>query len=79
MEGFGEKSYENLMVSLEESQTHTARLCTVWELPILDWVSKVICKAFDYDIERLILQTQGKKSVTQKALGSRLPNLYRIF
>lgn len=55
MEGFGEKSYENLMKSVEKSKN--VRLANlIYGLGILNVGlsnAKLICKAFDYDIEKI--------------------------
>lgn len=55
MEGFGEKSYENLMKSVEKSKN--VRLANlIYGLGILNVGlsnAKLICKAFDYDVEKI--------------------------
>lgn len=56
MEGFGEKSYENLIKSVEAAR-HTTLPRLVYGLGIAGIGlanAKMICKAFDYDTERLI-------------------------
>lgn len=56
MEGFGQKSYDNLMVSIKNARNTTLpRL--IYSLGILNIGlsnAKMICKEFDYDIERLL-------------------------
>lgn len=55
MDGFGEKSYENLVKSVEKSKS--VRLANfIYGLGILNVGlsnAKLICKAFDYDIEKI--------------------------
>ncbi len=56
MEGFGEKSYNNLIASVEKAR-HTTLPKVVYGLGITGIGlanAKVICKEFDYDVERLI-------------------------
>lgn len=55
MEGFGEKSYQNLMDSLEKSR-HTTLPRVVYSLGIPNIGvanAKVLCREYDYDLERL--------------------------
>ncbi|PXV89388.1 DNA ligase (NAD+) [Lachnotalea glycerini] len=60
MEGFGPKSYDNLMSSLEKArQTTLPKL--IYSLGILNIGlsnAKIICKEFDYDIGRLMHATR---------------------
>ena len=55
MEGFGEKSYENLMASIEKAKTTTVeRLLYSIGIPNIGVATaKLITKAFDADIERV--------------------------
>ena len=56
MEGFGEKSYNNLIASVEKAR-HTTLPKVVYGLGITGIGlanAKVICKEFDYDVDRLI-------------------------
>ncbi len=55
MEGFGEKSYENLMASIEKAKTTTVeRLLYAIGIPNIGVATaKLITKAFDADIERI--------------------------
>ncbi len=52
MEGFGEKSYENLAASIEKSRNTTQpRLLYSLGIPNIGVANaKMICKAFDYDL-----------------------------
>lgn len=55
MEGFGEKSYENLIQSVKVS-SHTSLPRVIYGLGIAGIGlanAKMLCKAFDYDIEKL--------------------------
>lgn len=54
MEGFGEKSFDNLMASLERAR-HTTLPRLLYSLGIANIGlanAKVICKEFDYDLEK---------------------------
>ena len=56
MEGFGEKSYENLIASLENAK-HTTLPRVLYSLGIANIGlanAKVICREFGYDVEKLI-------------------------
>ena len=56
MEGFGEKSYENLVASLENAK-HTTLPRVLYSLGIANIGlanAKVICREFGYDVEKLI-------------------------
>lgn len=56
MEGFGEKSYENLVASLENAK-HTTLPRVLYSLGIANIGlanAKVICREFGYDMEKLI-------------------------
>ena len=77
MEGFGEKSYENLMVSLERAR-HTTLPRLLYSLGIANIGlanAKVICKAFDYDIERLIAAT-GEEISDIEGIGPVIAKTY---
>ena len=77
MEGFGEKSYENLMVSLERTR-HTTLPRLLYSLGIANIGlanAKVICKAFDYDIERLIAAT-GEEISDIEGIGPVIAKTY---
>lgn len=59
MEGFGEKSFDNLMASLERAR-HTTLPRLLYSLGIANIGlanAKVICKEFDYDLEKMIHAT----------------------
>lgn len=59
MEGFGEKSFDNLMASLERAR-HTTLPRLLYSLGIANIGlanAKVICKEFDYDLEKMIRAT----------------------
>lgn len=55
MEGFGEKSYENLAASIEKSRNTTQpRLLYSLGIPNIGVANaKMICKAFDYDLVKI--------------------------
>ena len=56
MEGFGEKSYNKLQASIEKARTTTLPKL-IYSLGIANIGlanAKVICKEFDYDIERML-------------------------
>lgn len=77
MEGFGEKSYENLMVSLERAR-HTTLPRLLYSLGIANIGlanARVICKAFDYDIERLIAAT-GEEISDIEGIGPVIAKTY---
>ena len=59
MEGFGEKSFDNLMASLERAR-YTTLPRLLYSLGIANIGlanAKVICKEFDYDLEKMIHAT----------------------
>ena len=59
MDGFGEKSFDNLMASLERAR-HTTLPRLLYSLGIANIGlanAKVICKEFDYDLEKMIHAT----------------------
>lgn len=56
MEGFGEKSYENLIASIERAR-HTTLPRLLYSLGIANIGlanAKIICRHFDYDLEQMI-------------------------
>lgn len=56
MEGFGEKSYQNLLTSIETAR-HTTLPRVIYGLGIANIGvanAKVLCRHFDYDLERMI-------------------------
>lgn len=64
MEGFGQKSYDNLMASIEAARETTLPRI-IYSLGILNIGlsnAKMICKEFDYDIERLITASKEELS-----------------
>lgn len=60
MEGFGEKSYNNLMESLEKARnTQLPRVIYALGIPNIGLANaKVICKEFQYDIEKILHGTE---------------------
>ena len=64
MEGFGEKSYNNLMASTEKARTTTLPK-VIYALGIAGIGlanAKVICREFDYDIEKMKAATEEELS-----------------
>ena len=56
MEGFGEKSYKNLQDSIEKARTTTLPKL-IYGLGIANIGlsnAKMICRAFDYDVEKML-------------------------
>ena len=67
MDGFGEKSYENLISSLEKAR-HTTLPRVLYSLGIANIGlanAKVICKEFHYDVEKLIGATAEEISAIE--------------
>ena len=64
MEGFGEKSYENLQKSIEQARTTTLpRLIYGLGIAGIGLANaKVLCKEFQYDIERMLHLTEEELS-----------------
>lgn len=65
MEGFGEKSYENLIQSVKTA-SHTSLYRVIYGLGIAGIGlanAKMLCKAFDYDIEKM--RHADEESLTQ--------------
>ena len=60
MEGFGEKSFANLIKSLEKAKnTELPRIIYALGIPNIGLANaKVICKQFDYDVEKLAAATK---------------------
>lgn len=64
MEGFGERSYQKLMTSIEASRETTLPR-VLYALGIANIgvaTSKVLCKQFDYDMEKLMQATEEELS-----------------
>ena len=64
MEGFGQKSYENLIASLEKAK-HTTLPRVLYSLGIANIGlanAKLICKEFQYDIEKMIAANEEEIS-----------------
>ena len=67
MDGFGEKSYENLISSLEKAR-YTTLPRVLYSLGIANIGlanAKVICKEFDYDVEKMIRATAEEISAIE--------------
>ncbi len=65
MEGFGEKSYENLTASIEKARKTTLAK-VIYSLGILNIglaVAKLICREFDNDVERMLAATAEELAV----------------
>lgn len=64
MEGFGEKSFANLIKSLEKAKnTELPRIIYALGIPNIGLANaKVICKQFDYDIEKIVALTEEELS-----------------
>src|SRR5699024_5226163 len=64
MEGMGEKSYENLMASIRRAQDVTLpRVIYSLGIPNIGLSNaKVICRYFDYDLEKIRKATQEEIS-----------------
>lgn len=62
MEGFGVKSYQNLQASIEQARVTTLpRFIYALGIPGIGLANaKVICKEFDYDVERIIGLTESE-------------------
>ena len=83
MDGFGEKSYENLMDNIKKS-SHTTLPRLVYALGIANIGvanAKVLCKEFDYDLQKLmqadeetISQIEGVGSVIAKSVTDYFKN-----
>lgn len=68
MEGFGEKSYENLMESIDKAKNvHLANLVYSLGIPNIGLANaKLICKAFDYDTEHIFSLTREELSAVDQ-------------
>ena len=77
MEGFGEKSYENLTVSIEKARITTVeRLLYSIGIPNIGVATaKVIAKAFDYDIEQ-IRNAKAEELTNINGIGTVMANAY---
>ena len=77
MEGFGEKSYENLTVSIEKARITTVeRLLYSIGIPNVGVATaKVIAKAFDYDIEK-IRNAKAEELTNINGIGTVMANAY---
>lgn len=83
MDGFGEKSYENLIENIKKS-SHTTLPMLVYALGIANIGvanAKVLCKEFDYDLQKLmradeetISQIEGIGSVIAKSVTDYFKN-----
>lgn len=83
MDGFGEKSYENLIENIKKS-SHTTLPRLVYALGIANIGvanAKVLCKEFDYDLQKLmqadeetISQIEGIGSVIAKSVTGYFKN-----
>ena len=64
MEGFGEKSFANLTKSLEKAKnTELPRIIYALGIPNIGLANaKVICKQFDYDLDKIIALTEEELS-----------------
>ena len=71
MEGFGEKSFANLMKSLEKAKnTELPRIIYALGIPNIGLANaKVICKQFDYDLDKIIALTEEELSAVD-GIGS---------
>ena len=70
MDGFGEKSFDNLLASLERAR-HTTLPRLLYSLGIANIGlanAKVICKEFDYDLEKMIHAT-GEEISSIEGIG----------
>lgn len=77
MEGFGQKSYENLIASLERAR-HTILPRVLYSLGIANIGlanAKVICKEFDYDLEKMI-QASAEEISSIEGIGPVIAGTY---
>ena len=68
MEGFGEKSYENLMNSIEKAE-ETTLAKVIYSLGIANIGlsnAKMICRAFDNDPQRMMQATVKNWSISRE-------------
>ena len=77
MEGFGEKSYENLMASIERAR-HTTLPRLLYSLGIANIGlanAKVICREFNYDLEKM-LQATAEEISSIEGIGPVIAGTY---
>ena len=80
MDGFGEKSFDNLMTSLERAK-HTTLPRLLYSLGIANIGlanAKVICKEFDYDLEKMIHAT-GEEISSIEGIGPVIAQSYTAY
>ncbi|MBS6679128.1 MAG: NAD-dependent DNA ligase LigA [Clostridiales bacterium] len=80
MDGFGEKSFDNLMASLERAR-HTTLPRLLYSLGIANIGlanAKVICKEFDYDMEKMIHAT-GEEISSIEGIGPVIAQSYTAY
>lgn len=80
MDGFGEKSFDNLMASLERAK-HTTLPRLLYSLGIANIGlanAKVICKEFDYDLEKMIHAT-GEEISSIEGIGPVIAQSYTAY
>ena len=80
MDGFGEKSFDNLMASLERAR-HTTLPRLLYSLGIANIGlanAKVICKEFDYDLEKMIHAT-GEEISSIEGIGPVIAQSYTAY
>ena len=80
MDGFGEKSFDNLMASLERAR-HTTLPRILYSLGIANIGlanAKVICKEFDYDLEKMIHAT-GEEISSIEGIGPVIAQSYTAY
>ena len=80
MDGFGEKSFDNLMASLERAR-HTTLPRLLYSLGIANIGlanAKVICKEFDYDMEEMIHAT-GEEISSIEGIGPVIAQSYTAY
>lgn len=77
MEGFGEKSFDNLMISLERAR-HTTLPRLLYSLGIANIGlanAKVICKEFHYDLEKMV-HASGEEISSIEGIGPVIAKSY---
>ena len=80
MDGFGEKSFDNLMASLERAR-HTTLPRLLYSLGIANIGlanAKVICKEFDYDLEKMIHAT-GEEISSIEGIGPVIAQFFTAY
>jgi DNA ligase (NAD+) len=80
MEGFGEKSYQNLIASIDKARkTNAVRLLYSLGIPTIGLSNaKTICKEFDYDWDR-IQNAAAERLVQINGIGEIMANSYVTF